>query len=183
MKMDMSVDPDTEDGATAGALKAPAAPRPALVRHKRRRSLNAYLERLLGHGSATQARTWLLRSFGARSFSEFWRYWNPVYGYFLHYYCYKPLRRRLPRPAAVWLTFVACGFFLHDAPGWMLARHVRFPEMTAIFMVFGAGVIMAEALKIDLARMPLPIRIVVNAAYLVGSWEVAHLLTRLAGPG
>jgi len=50
-------------------------------------------------------RNWALRSFGAATLSEFWQYWNPVYGYVLAYYVYRPLRRTLPRAWSVWLTF------------------------------------------------------------------------------
>jgi hypothetical protein len=53
----------------------------------------------------------LVRSFGADSFHEFWRYWNPVYGYYLHYKCYKPLQKYFPRYMCVILTFAASGFF------------------------------------------------------------------------
>ena len=75
-------------------------------------------------------RNWLVRSFGAGTFGSFWEYWNPVYGYFLAYYVYRPLRTIMPRWVAVWLTFAACGFFLHDLLGWVVARQVRVPEMS-----------------------------------------------------
>src|SRR5690348_16822353 len=93
-----------------------AVRRPA--RHSRRPTLNQYLARRLGQGSATMLRTWVVKALGAPSFTEFWQYWNPVYGYFLYYYAYRPLHRFLPRALAMWLTFVACGFVLHDALGW-----------------------------------------------------------------
>ena len=35
---------------------------------------------------------------------------------YLRYFSYRPLRRALPRPAAMFVTFIACGFLLHDLP-------------------------------------------------------------------
>src|SRR5437763_2985091 len=114
-------------------------------RESRRPTLRKYVERRLGRGSWTQTRNVFAKPFGARSFAEFWRYWNPVYGYFLYYYSYRPLRRVLPRPAAAWTTFLLCGFLLHDLVGWLATRTMRFPEMTLLFALFGAGVVASEA--------------------------------------
>ena len=36
----------------------------------------------------------------AGSLGSFWRYWNPVYTYYLDLFCYRPRRRWLPRPLA-----------------------------------------------------------------------------------
>jgi hypothetical protein len=57
-----------------------------------------------------------IRPLYARSFTEFWQNWNPVYGYVLLFYFYRPLRRYVPRPVAVYLTFLGSGFLLHDVP-------------------------------------------------------------------
>ena len=144
-----------------------------------RPTLAAYVERRLGRGSTTMLRNWVLRSFGAGTFAEFWRYWNPVYGYVLTYYVYRPLRSVLPRPVAVWLTFLACGFFLHDLVGWLLARQVRAPEMSVLFLLFGAGVVHAEALRLDVSAQPLAVRVLANTTFLLAAWGIAHLI--LAG--
>src|SRR6185503_19422865 len=77
--------------------------------------LAEYVTYRLGRTPGEQARSFLGRPFGARSLADFWRYWNPVWGYFLLFYCYRPLRARLPRAAAAWGTFVACGLS-HDLP-------------------------------------------------------------------
>jgi hypothetical protein len=143
--------------------------------------LGEYVERRLGRGSAAMLRNWALRSFGAATLGEFWQYWNPVYGYVLAYYVYRPLRRTLPRAWAVWLTFVACGFGLHDLVGWALARQVRIPEMTLLFVLFGAEVIVAERLHLDLSGRPLLVRVVANCAWLLGAFGVVRLLLRTAG--
>jgi len=74
--------------------------------------------------------TMLHRSFGAHSFRAFWRYWHPVYGYFLRYYCYLPLRRFLPDSLSLVLTFALSGFLLHDLVAWLAVGHRLFPVVT-----------------------------------------------------
>ena len=71
------------------------------------------------------ARTWFLKPLGAPSFRAFWTYWNPVYGYLLLYFVYRPLRRYLPRSIATFLTFVVSGLLLHDLPFTISAEIVR----------------------------------------------------------
>lgn len=127
----------------------------------RKPTLTRYIEVRLGNDPGTQARNVIAKPFGAGSFAEFWWYWNPLYGYFLFYYSYRPLRRLLPRRLAVWLTFVFCGLVLHDAVGWILARRVRFPELTVLFALFGIGAIGSEAARMDLSGSP----------FVVPSWR------------
>lgn len=138
--------------------------------------LGQYIERRLGRGATTQLRNVLVRPLGASSFSQFWRYWNPVYGYFLSYYAYRPLRRVLPRPLAVWLTFVGCGFLLHDLVGWAWAGHACFPEVTAMFALFGVGAVLSDALRVDLARYPFAVRAFANASCIAASVAIVHAL-------
>ena len=61
-------------------------------------------------------RNFFLVPLRSRSFGEFWSLWNPIFGYFLIFFIFRPLRRRMPRPLAVYLTFLASGFLLHDLP-------------------------------------------------------------------
>lgn len=113
------------------------------------------------------------RSFGARSFAAFWRYWNPVYHYGLYRWSYRPLRRFLPRPMAVLMTFALCGFLLHDLP------HLPFtgvPLMTVYFLFLGAGAIVGEALHMDLSRRPYVFRVAVHVIYLTLMLEAARRL-------
>src|SRR4051812_16714546 len=87
-------------------------------RRRNRPTLRRYIEWRLGVGWRCQLPNLVMRPLGANSPADFWRYWNPVYGYALSYWSYRPLRRVLPRPLAVWLTFLLCGFVLHDLVGW-----------------------------------------------------------------
>ena len=117
----------------------------------------------------------LVRSFGADSFHEFWRYWNPIYGYYLHYKCYKPLQKYFPRYMCVILTFAASGFFLHDLPlGWWLL-FIRFfqtgnfpiPFVTIWFSLVGLITLATRILNVDVGRQKLAFRVVVNSMCII----------------
>jgi hypothetical protein len=114
------------------------------------------------------------RSFGAKSFADFWRYWNPVYHYFLSYWVYQPLRKVLPRPLAVLLTFAFCGFFFHDL---LLLPFTHMPLITVWFLLLGIGVIVGEILHMDLSAQPQSFRIVANVVYIAGLFELARRIT------
>ena len=108
------------------------SPRKHLRRTGRRPRLtfDQYLKFRLGaSGGKTAWFNFFIKPFGAASFAEFWRLWNPVYGYFLYYYSYRPLSRLLPRAVAVQATFVVCGF-LHDVAAWALTRRILPPGAT-----------------------------------------------------
>ncbi len=134
-----------------------------------RPSLNRYLRFRLGNKGGWSA--WFrffIKPFGASSFAQFWRQWNPVYGYFLYYYSYRPLSRIVPRPAAMLSTFIACGFLLHDLPVWVLTGRVLPPGATIAFTMFGMGALLGERFHMDLSTSPIPARAAVNLAYLAG---------------
>src|ERR1700730_815747 len=133
-------------------------------------SFQRYLAFRLGKaGGATAWFNFFIKPFGARSFSEFWRQWNPVYGYFLYYYSYRPLTRLLPRAPAMLITFAACGFLLHDLPAWVFARRVLPPGATIAFVFFALGAIASDITGMDIGRWPMWARAGLNLAYLVTS--------------
>jgi hypothetical protein len=139
-----------------------------------------YLRRRLGPlGGRSAWFNFFIRPFGAPSFAVFWRRWNPVYGYFLYYYSYRPLTRLVPRTMAMMITFVACGFVLHDLPAWMFARRVLPPGATIAFFFFGLGAIASESMRMDLSGWPVAGRAAVNVAYLASSVALMLLIVRL----
>lgn len=84
------------------------------------------------------------------------------------YFVYRPLTRIVPRPLAVMLTFIACGFVLHDVPAWIFAARPLPPGATVAFALFGAVLLISEALGMDLTQWPVGARATANLAYVTG---------------
>jgi D-alanyl-lipoteichoic acid acyltransferase DltB (MBOAT superfamily) len=142
---------------------------PLSTKAERVPTLHRYLRFRLGPAGGGKAWfNFFIKPFGASSFAEFWREWNPVYGYFLYYYAYQPLSRLMPRPLAVFATFIACGFFLHDVPAWAVTRRVLPPGATIAFALFAAGALLGERFRMNLSSWPAVARAAVNFAYLTG---------------
>jgi uncharacterized membrane protein YedE/YeeE len=136
-------------------------------------TLNQFIEQRLGQNKdvGVLLRTMLVRSFGAGSFRDFWRYWNPVYGYWLYRYCYKPLRRMLPRPLCVIVTFACSGFLLHDLPfGWWVralkTQSLPVPFVATWFVVMAVFMLLADLFKLSVSGLPFAARVAVNSAYI-----------------
>jgi hypothetical protein len=124
----------------------------------------------------------LARAFGAEDFRLFWRYWNPVYGYYLYYFCYRPLRRVFPRPLGVLLTFFASGFFLHDLPfGWWVrlikTGRLPLPFVGIWFSLMGLETLLATALRLNLTGKPFALRVAVNIVYILAAFAITRALT------
>ncbi len=142
-----------------------------MIRPRRRRlTLGQYVRfRLSGARGREAWFNFFIRPFAAPSIAEFWRRWNPVYGYFLSKYSYRPLLGVMPRQAAIFSTFVVCGLLLHDVPAWIFARRVLPPGATIAFSTFGAGALVSERCHMNLSRQPVTVRAAVNGGYLIGS--------------
>ncbi len=129
-------------------------------------------------------RRMFILSFGAASLREFWRYWNPVYGYFLNYYCYRPLRSVLPRPVCVLATFFVSGFVLHDLLfGWWI-RAIRmqglpFPFVGVWFALMGLFVVLTNALHPNWGNCSFTVRVLLNSACIVLAFLLALILSSL----
>jgi hypothetical protein len=144
-------------------------------------SLAEFANRRIGTGShGRQFYNLLVRPFAAPTFIGFWRLWNPLYGYFLYFWSYRPLRRLMPRAAAEMLTFAVSGFFLHDVPLFLARRSAGMPYVTAWFVLAGAIAIAAERAHIGVPAWPPAARIALNAAYLFSTLCVVVALTLAA---
>jgi MBOAT, membrane-bound O-acyltransferase family len=149
-------------------------------------SLNAYIEQRLGHTPREQLINFLAKPFGAVSFAEFWRYWNPVFSYYLRYAVYLPLRPYLPRPLAVWLTFCACGFvhgLIALILAWLNGQRAQILLAVIFFALLGLVVIVTEAARVRFTRIPLVCRWIIHGAtivlcYRLAEYVVDHFLPR-----
>ena len=142
-----------------------------------RLTLSQFITLRLGQSSspARQLLEMLIRAFGAGSFDRFWRYWNPVYGYILYYWCYQPLRRYLPRWVCVLLTFAASGFVLHDLPfGWWVrliryfqTGHFPIPFVALWFSLMGGLTLLARGARVDFSAWPFAVRVCINTGCIL----------------
>jgi len=147
----------------------------------RRPGFRMYVDRKLGRTPAERWSNFFLRPFAAPTFTEFWRRWNPIYGYLLTYFVYRPTRRVAPRPLALMATFIFAGFVMHDLPAWVVARRILPPGGTIAFVLFGTGVLAGDKLRLDLSNRPVGLRVAANSAYLTTSvWMAVAIARRLA---
>jgi hypothetical protein len=127
--------------------------------------------------------TLFIRPLSAPTFSGFWQSWNPVYRYFTLFWFYRPLRRHLPRQAAVYLTFIASGLLLHDLPFNLSADIARgqapIPAVTLLFAIFGGMALVSEVRQLNLAGQPTWVRIAANLVWLGTGFELQHLILAL----
>ncbi len=111
--------------------------------------------------------TMLYRSFGSSTFAGFWRYWNPLFSYYLLYYCYKPFAKFLPRYFAVVCTFAVSGIIHDFFASLLIFRFYIF--FFPLFAFWGLLVIVENALKLNLAWANYWIRVLMHATIIIGT--------------
>ncbi len=115
-------------------------------------------------GASGSLSNMLKRSLGAPSFAVFWRYWNPIWGYYLAKKIYSPLRNVLPPAIALVVTFIVSGA-LHDLAASLVAGTPIF-VCTPWFLFLGIGVLLGEALSLDFSRYSWVTRATFNTLYI-----------------
>ena len=145
-------------------------------------SFHSFVIRQIGHPRHVLrfCWNWFAKPLRAESFTGFWRLWNPVFGYVLLFFVYRPIRRHIPRFAATFVTFCVSGFVLHEIPfgvGVQLLRgHRGVPEIMILLMVFGGLVVLTEAVGMNLSAYPIWVRVVANAGLLVLGFLIRHMI-------
>jgi hypothetical protein len=125
-------------------------------------NLSNYVKRRNGVplGHRDSLRNMLYRSLGAGKFSIFWQYWNPIWGYYLGKYIFKPLKLIFPPALSLIITFVVCGF-IHDLVVMLLKwKFILF--LSPWFLFMGLAVVLGEYAKIDYSRYPWIVRAAIN---------------------
>ena len=147
--------------------------------HRRPVSLRDFVRRRNGVplGSSGALPNMLRRSFGAGSFAGFWRYWNPIFGYYLGTYIFRPVSGVFPRAIAVIVTFLACGA-LHDLVT-VIARGSTQFLFTYWFFLMALGLVLGEVLRLKFSRFSIGVRAAINLGYLLSCLVGAVLLQRL----
>ncbi|MTI86971.1 MAG: acyltransferase [Balneolaceae bacterium] len=130
-------------------------------------TLGQYVRRRNGvpMGASGSLKNMLKRSFSARSPRVFWQYWNPIFGYYLGTYIFIPLKKILPSYLALLLTFM-CNGLIHDLIILLFGGSLA-GIFTIWFFFLGIGVIVTDALDVDLSSKPRGIRIFLNVVYLL----------------
>ena len=151
-------------------------------------SLNSYIVRRLGIRSddlrsldkRQRARYFLsrvfFRPFTAPSLTLFWRYWNPVYGYYLSKYIYRPCRMILPHSICVLVTFAFSGFFLHDIFGWLANGQLTPPYITTWFALIALGIVLSEKLDLRFDGLAPGFRVALHVSYLAATFLLMRII-------
>ena len=96
-------------------------------------------------GSSKSLRNNLYRSLGAKNFSAFWNYWNPIFGYYLGKFIFKPLKRIFPVNIALVFTFIFCGL-IHDGVTTIFRGKISL-FFTIWFSIMGLAVLITKYLN------------------------------------
>ncbi|MFN0257854.1 acyltransferase [Pedobacter ureilyticus] len=91
----------------------------------------------------------LYRSFGAKNFTTFWTFWNPIFGYYLGSKIFKPLKKVLPIGIALILTFIFCGL-IHDLVTTLIRGKISL-FFTIWFFIMGTTITISKKLSYDLS--------------------------------
>ena len=136
------------------------------------KNLKHYILLRLGKGNFFQIlRSMFVKSFQAKSAKEFWNYWNPVFGYYMLFYFYKPLTKKVPRVIRVIATFTFSGFFLHDLLlwwpfCWVIAYKTHFPVGTVWFLFLAIIMLILEKVGFNTENYSSKVRVLTNFIYL-----------------
>lgn len=133
---------------------------------KKKLTLSDYVKRQNGlpMGAKGSLSIMLNRSLGAESFSKFWQYWNPIWGYYLGKFIYAPLKPHLGRSGAILATFTVSGA-LHDLAV-MLLKWKLFFHITPWFFFMGLSVLITSKFQFQYKTQPWLARALINSSFI-----------------
>ena len=115
----------------------------------------------------------LQNSFGAGSNVLFWKYWNPIWGFYLSKYIYLPLNRHLSKSMSSIVTFGVSGA-LHDLAIGLLGLGWQY-FLTVWFVMMGAFMNISKSLKIRYGSFGFSSRAVINISSIASCFFLAKL--------
>lgn len=115
-------------------------------------------------GHSNSLRNNLQRSLGAKNFSSFWNFWNPIFGYYLGTKIFKPLKKVFPIGLSVIFTFIFCGL-VHDLVTTILRGKISL-FFTVWFLVIGFVVAISKQINYDLSHIKWIFRVLVNLSII-----------------
>jgi len=125
-------------------------------------------------GADKSLRNMMTRSLGSGTFSGFWKFWNPIWGYYLGKLVFKPLKNILPVSFSIILTFLFCGF-LHDV-AIMLFKWKFTLVLTPWFLLMGICVVISDFIKLDYSNFPWIARAFINILIIGSCLLIANQL-------
>lgn len=128
-------------------------------------------------GSPKSLRNNLYRSLGAKNFSKFWNYWNPIFGYYLGKFIFKPLKKIFPVSIALILTFIFCGL-IHDAITTLLRGKISL-FFTLWFLIMGCAVLITRYLKYNYFDQIWIIRALANFSIISICFALTIFITKI----
>lgn len=135
-------------------------------------ALSEYVKRRNGVplGATGSMSNMFYRSLGAESFTRFWQFWNPIWGYYLGRLIYAPLAKKLPRALAVITTFAVSGA-LHDLAVMLVKWQLVF-FFTPWFGLMGVMVVVTKILNINYKSRNWISRATINCSFVFTSLAV-----------
>lgn len=139
-------------------------------------NLSQYVKKRNGvpFGHPDSLRNNLYKSLGARNFSTFWSFWNPVFGYYLGTKIFKPLKRLFPSAFSLLLTFVFCGL-IHDLVTTVVRGKVSL-FFAVWFLLMGIAVLITKHFNYDLSSRKWFVRTLVNLIIIVLCFFLTYCL-------
>ncbi len=128
-------------------------------------------------GSSKSLRNNLYRSLGAKNFSTFWNCWNPIFGYYLGKFIFKPLKRIIPIGLALLFTFIFCGM-IHDAVTTIFRGKISL-FFTIWFLMMGIAVLITKYFNHNFNKQIWIFRASVNLSIIGLCFLLTIYLTRL----
>lgn len=115
-------------------------------------------------GNSSSLQNNLQRSLGAKNFSTFWNFWNPIFGYYLGLKIFKPLKKVLPAGLSLVLTFVFCGF-IHDLVTTLVRGRLSL-FFSVWFLLMGTAVAISKLIDYDFSNKKWTFRAFINLSII-----------------
>ncbi len=115
-------------------------------------------------GDSSSLKHNLYKSLGAKNFSTFWMYWNPIFGYYLGTKIFKPLKKIFPTALSLVLTFVFCGL-IHDVVSMIVGRKISW-FFTIWFLLMGISVLLSRYFRYDFSKKDWIVRAITNVSII-----------------
>jgi hypothetical protein len=117
----------------------------------------------------------LNRSLGASTNADFWRHWNPIWGYYLGKGVYVPLQRWVPKSVSLLVAFAISGA-LHDLAIGLVKNWQCF--FTIWFILMGIFLLLSKKLQISYSEFPFYTRMGINILSLSACFLAAWVFNK-----